>query len=339
MRIKKLLIATLAVSSLNAVDSFASDQVRVVGSSTVYPFTTVVSEEFGKGGVFKSPIVESTGTGGGFKLFCAGIGDGFPDITNASRPIKESEKALCDQNGVKDYSEIKIGYDGIVIANNAKSPRLNLTKQQIFLAIARKVPANGKLVDNKYKTWNEIDKSLPATKIEFYGRPPTSGTRDAFTDMVMDEACEKIPEFASEYADKDARKKACGLLREDGVYIETGDNNNLIVQKLLSNPDAVGMFGYSFLEENESKIHGSTISGVEPTFDTISSGKYSISRPLYIYVKNANLSSTKGLKEFVREYVSDKSLSSAGYLSFKGLVPLKAEELKQEQSKVAAKLK
>jgi phosphate transport system substrate-binding protein len=339
MQIKNLLVATIALSLLYSYNSFASDQIRVVGSSTVYPFTTVVSEEFGKAGAFKSPIVESTGTGGGFKLFCAGIGDGFPDITNASRPIKDSEKALCQQNGVKDYSEIKFGYDGIVIANNAKSPRLNLTKQQIFLALARKVPVNGKLVDNKYKTWNEIDKSLPAKKIEFYGRPPTSGTRDAFAEMVMDEACEKIPEFASEFADREARKKACGLLREDGAYIETGDNNNLIVQKLLSNPDAVGMFGYSFLEQNENKIHGSTISDVEPTFDTISSGKYSISRPLYIYVKNANFITTKGLKEFVKEYVSDKSLSSTGYLSFKGLVPLKPEELKQEQSKVAEKMK
>lgn len=319
--------------------SYASDQIRVVGSSTVYPFTTVVAEEFGKAGVFKSPIVESTGTGGGFKLFCAGVGDAFPDIVDASRAIKDSEKALCDQNGVKSITEIKIGYDGIVLANKAKSVRLNLTKQQIFLSLARKVPVDGKLVDNKYKTWNEIDKSLPAKKIEVYGPPPTSGTRDAFAEMVLDEACEKLPEFAAQFTDKDERRKNCQLIREDGAYIEVGENDNLIVQKLANNPDALGIFGYSFLEENENQIQGSIVGGVEPTFDNISSGAYSISRPLYIYVKNANFSSTKGLREFIKEFASDKALGSTGYLSFKGLVPMKPEELKHIQAKVAEKTK
>jgi len=312
--------------------------VRVVGSSTVYPFTTVVAEEFGKSG-FKSPIVESTGTGGGFKLFCGGVGENFADVANASRAIKDSEKELCAKNGVTDITEIKIGYDGIVLANKAKSVRFNVTKQQIFLALARKVPVNGKLVDNKYKSWNEIDKSLPAKKIEVYGPPPTSGTRDAFAEMVMDEACEKIPEFASAYTDKDERRKNCQLIREDGVFIEAGENDNLIVQKLINNPDALGIFGYSFLEENENQIQGSLIAGVEPGFDTISSGKYSIARPLYIYVKNANMAVTKGLAEFVKEYVSDKALGATGYLSFKGLVPMKPEELKQIQDKVAEKVK
>jgi phosphate transport system substrate-binding protein len=339
MRLKKILIATCAISALYAADSFASDQIRVVGSATVYPFTTVVAEEFGKSGGFKAPIVESTGTGGGFKLFCAGVGDGFPDVTNASRAIKDSEKKLCEQNGVKSYTELKVGYDGIVIANNAKAARFNLTKQQLFLAIARQVPSGGKLVDNKYKMWNEIDKSLPARKIEFYGRPPTSGTRDAFVEMVMDEVCEKMPEFVAAYKEADARKKACGLLREDGVYIEASDNNNLIVQKLINNPDAVGMFGYSFMEENAGKISGSIVDGVEPTFDNIASGKYSISRPLYVYVKDANFASTKGLREFVKEYASDKALGAVGYLSAKGLVPMKPEELKKQQTEVAAKIK
>ena len=328
----------VCASVLFATSSYAGDQVRIVGSSTVYPFTTVVAEEFGKSG-FKSPIVESTGTGGGFKLFCSGVGEEFPDAADASRAIKDSEKELCANNGVKDITEIKIGYDGIILANKSKSIRYNLTKQQVFLALARKVPENGKLVDNKYKTWNQIDKALPAKKIEVYGPPPTSGTRDAFVEMIMDEACEKIPEFASVYKNKNELRKNCQLLREDGAYIEAGENDNLIVQKLTNNPDAMGIFGYSYLEENENHIQGSLINGEEPTFDNISNGKYQVSRPLYIYIKDAHFKVTKGLPEFVKEYISDKALGSTGYLSFKGLVPMKPEELKQMQDKVSAKLK
>lgn len=335
----KTSVVVFFVGIFLAIGSYAGDQIRIVGSSTVYPFTTVVAEEFGKSGTFKSPIVESTGTGGGLKLFCAGVGDDFADIVNASRAIKDSEKELCAQHGVKGITEMKIGYDGIVIANKAKSVRFNLTKQQLFLALARKVPLEGKLVENKYKSWNEIDKSLPAKKIEVYGPPPTSGTRDAFVEMVMDEACEKLPVFATQYADKDERRKNCQLIREDGAYIEAGENDNLIVQKLANNPNALGIFGYSFLEENENHIQGSIIGGVEPTFDNISSGAYPIARPLYIYVKNANLSSTKGLREFVKEFTSDKALGSTGYLSFKGLVPMKAEELKRMQTKVLEEIK
>lgn len=334
-----IIFLSLFTSLLFVTVANAADQIRIVGSSTVYPFTTVVAEEFGKSGNFRSPIVESTGTGGGFKLFCAGGGDEFPDMANASRAIKESETELCAQNGVKDITEIKIGYDGIVVANKAKSVRFNITKQQLFLALARKVPSAGKLVDNNYKSWNEIDKSLPAKKIEVYGPPPTSGTRDAFAEMVMDEACEKIQEFATIFPDKDVRRKNCQLIREDGAYIEAGENDNLIVQKLVNNPNALGIFGYSFLEENENQIQGSMISSVEPTFDNISSGKYSISRPLYVYLKDSHLKTTKGLKEFVKEFVSDKALSSTGYLSFRALVPMKPEELKQLQAKVADKLK
>lgn len=338
---KFIAIPALALSAyvFSISVSFAGDQIRIVGSSTVYPFTTVVAEEFGRSGNFKSPIVESTGTGGGFKLFCGGAGADFPDVANASRAIKDSEKELCAKNGVKDITEIKIGYDGIVIANKAKSLQYNLTKQQIFLALARKVPSGGKLVDNKYKTWNEIDKSLPAKKIEIYGPPPTSGTRDAFVEMVMDEACEKIQEFVTAYPDNNERKKNCQLIREDGAYIESGENDNLIVQKLINNPDALGIFGYSFLEENENQIHGSLIGGTEPSFDNISSGKYAISRPLYVYVKNANYGVTKGLSDFVKEYISDKALGATGYLSFKGLIPMKPEELKELQAKVSEKIK
>lgn len=336
---KTFVISALMLSGLVTNNSYAGEQIRVAGSSTVYPFTTVVAEAFGKAGKFKAPIVESTGTGGGFKLFCAGVGGDFPDVANASRAIKDSEKELCSKNGVKDITEIKIGFDGIVLANKVGSTKLNLTKQQVFLALARKIPVDGKLVDNTYKNWNEIDKSLPAKKIEVYGPPPTSGTRDAFVEMVLDEACEALPEFTAAFADKESRKKSCQLIREDGAYIEAGENDNLIVQKLSSNPDAVGIFGYSFLEENTSQVQGASIGGVEPNFDNIASGKYPVSRPLYIYVKDANFATTKGLADFVKEYVSDKALSSTGYLSLKGLVPLKAEELKTLQATVAAKVK
>lgn len=336
---KTFIIPALVVAAVSASNSYAGEQIRVVGSSTVYPFTTVVAESFGKAGKFKAPIVESTGTGGGFKLFCAGVGGDFPDVQDASRAVKDSEKELCAKNGVKDMTEIKIGYDGIVFANKAGAAKFNLTKQQIFLALARKIPENGKLVDNKYKMWNEIDKALPAKKIEVYGPPPTSGTRDAFAEMVLDSACESIKEFETAYPDKDARKKSCQLIREDGAYIEAGENDNLIVQKLASNPDALGIFGYSYLEENKSQIQGSAVGGIEPSFENIASAQYPVSRPLYIYVKNANLATTKGLADFVKEYVSDKALGTNGYLSLKGLVPLKPEELKTVQATVAAKIK
>ncbi len=339
-KIIKLSAAAIVLTAMSTNSALAArEQIRIVGSSTVYPFTTIVAEEFGKKGAFKTPIVESTGTGGGMKLFCGGTGGDFPDIVDASRAIKDSEKELCIKNGVKDITEIKIGYDGIVVANKENSAKYNLTKQQIFLALARKVPVGGKLVDNKYTKWSEIDKSLPDKKIEVYGPPPTSGTRDAFVEMVLDEACEKIEDFVRTYPDKDERKKNCQLIREDGTYIEVGENDNLIVQKLTSNPDALGIFGYSFLEENENKIHGSSIAGVEPNFDNISSGKYQISRPLYIYLKNANLAEVKGLKEFVNEFISDNAISSTGYLSFKGLISMSAEELRNVQAKVKAKIK
>jgi phosphate transport system substrate-binding protein len=335
----KIALISLILSTISGHNSYAGDQIRVVGSSTVYPFTTVVAEEFGQSGKFKSPIVESTGTGGGFKLFCAGVGEEFTDMSDASRAIKDSEREMCAQNNVKEITEIKIGYDGIVIANNVKSEQFNLTKTQIFLALARKIPVNGKLVDNNYKNWSDIDKSLPETKIEVYGPPPTSGTRDAFVEMVMDVACEEIQEYISAYPDQKDRKKFCQLIREDGAYIEAGENDNLIVQKIESNPDAFGIFGYSFLEENSNRIQGSIINGVEPEFDNISSGEYSISRPLYVYVKNAHYNVTLGLKEFVKELVSNDALGPDGYLSFKGLVPMGSEEFKEQELRVMKAMK
>ena len=320
--------ATLATSTAFSGAAYARDQIRIVGSSTVYPFTTAVAEQFGKGSGGKTPVVESTGTGGGLKLFCAGVGADHPDVANASRTIKKGEFEDCQKNGVKDIVELKIGFDGIVIANAKGAPALALTTEQVFRALAKEVPgADGKLAANSTKTWKDIDASLPDAKIEVLGPPPTSGTRDAFLELVMEKGAEK---FESLKAMKDADKKdntknfekVWKAVREDGAWIDAGENDNLIVQKLEANPKAVGIFGYSFLEENTAKIKGAKVGGIDPTFETIASGKYPVSRPLFIYVKKQHIGVIPGLKEFVAEYVSSKSMGEEGYLSQKGLIPL-----------------
>lgn len=322
---RKILYTGVVVASVGC-NALASEQIRAVGSSTVYPFVTVAAEEFGRSGKFKTPIVESTGTGGGFKLFCEGAADETADIANASRAIKSSETELCAKNGVKDITEIKIGYDGIVIANLVGSNKFELTKAQVFQALAKEIAFGGKLVANTNKKWNDIDASFPDTNIEVYGPPPTSGTRDAFVELVMQKACVDLPEFKAAYADTKEREKACHAIREDGAYVEAGENDNLIVQKLTGNKDAVGIFGYSFLEENASTLQGHKIDGVEPTFENISSGTYPASRPLFVYVKDAHLKTTAGLKEFVQELISEKAIGQEGYLVEKGLIPLTAQE-------------
>ena len=320
--------ATLATSTAFSSAAYARDQIRIVGSSTVYPFTTAVAEQFGKGSGGKTPVVESTGTGGGLKLFCAGVGADHPDVANASRTIKKGEFEDCQKNGVKDIVELKIGFDGIVIANAKGAPALALTTEQVFRALAKEVPgADGKLAANSTKTWKDIDASLPDAKIEVLGPPPTSGTRDAFLELVMEKGAEK---FESLKAMKDADKKdntknfekVWKAVREDGAWIDAGENDNLIVQKLEANTKAVGIFGYSFLEENTAKIKGAKVGGIDPTFETIASGKYPVSRPLFIYVKKQHIGVIPGLKEFVAEYVSSKSMGEEGYLSQKGLIPL-----------------
>lgn len=308
----------------------ARDYISIVGSSTVYPFTTAVAEQFGKANAdFKTPKVESTGTGGGFKLFCGGVGVEFPDLSNASRAIKKSEIETCAKNGVKEVVEIKIGFDGIVVASSKKNEPMPLTTKDLWLALAKQVPepGTGKLVANPFKTWKEVNPELPAKKIEVLGPPPTSGTRDAFVELVMDIGCE---EFAAVKAlDKKEAKAVCQTIREDGAYIEAGENDNLIVNKLVANPNALGIFGYSFLEENLDKIQGEPINGVEPEFDNIASGKYPVSRPLFVYVKKAHVGVIPGIKEFVDEYVSDKAMGDEGYLANKGLIPLPADQRKQ----------
>ncbi len=317
-------LATVALSTAAS----ARDQIRVVGSSTVYPFTTAVAEEFGRSGAGPTPVVESTGTGGGFKLFCGGVGADHPDVSNASRAIKKSEFEDCAKNGVTDVVELKIGFDGIVIANSKSGPTLKLTRTQIFLALAKEVPgADGKLVANPNKTWKDVDASLPAEKIEVLGPPPTSGTRDAFLELFMDTGAKGIPAMAElAKADAKAFEKVWKSIREDGAYIDAGENDNLIVQKLEANPLAVGIFGYSFLEENMSKIQGAEVDGIVPTFEAIAAGSYKGSRPLFVYFKKQHMDTIPGLKAFLEEYASEKALGDDGYLSTKGLVPLPADE-------------
>jgi phosphate transport system substrate-binding protein len=270
------------------------NHIHIVGSSTVYPFTSVIAEEFGRSSEFKTPIVEATGTGGGFKLFCSGVGHNYPDFSNASRKIENSEIKKCAEQGVKEIVEIKIGYDGIVLSNSSKGRKYSLTKKQIFLALAAKVPSKttGKLVENPYQKWSDVDESLPAIEIAIYGPPTTSGTRDAFVELVMEDVCMSMKEFSESYPDAKIRKKKCHVIRSDGRFIEAGENDNLIVQKLKNDNDALGIFGFSFLEENRDVIQSSEINKVPPSFENIVSGSYPVSRPLFIYFKKEHLDLT-----------------------------------------------
>lgn len=328
-----LTVTLLVVISGMAHAAAARDYISIVGSSTVYPFSTVVAEQFGKTSQFKAPKVESTGTGGGFKLFCSGVGVQHPDISNASRRIKASEFATCQENGVKDIVEVKIGYDGIAIAHSTQAPPMALTLKEIFLALAKQVPdpdGAEKLVPNPYTSWNQINPQLPADKIEVLGPPPTSGTRDAFVELAMEGGCKSFPWIkALKDKDKDAYKNICHSIREDGAYVEAGENDNLIVQKLAANPKALGIFGFSFLDQNTDKVSGIKVEGVAPEFEAIASGQYSISRPLYIYVKKAHVGVIPGINEFLEEFSSEKAWGPEGYLSDKGLIPMPDAERKQ----------
>nr|VFJ49580.1 MAG: phosphate transport system substrate-binding protein [Candidatus Kentron sp. FM]VFJ49884.1 MAG: phosphate transport system substrate-binding protein [Candidatus Kentron sp. FM]VFK21825.1 MAG: phosphate transport system substrate-binding protein [Candidatus Kentron sp. FM] len=361
--IKRTVIGAILAASIIGGTASARDYISVVGSSTVYPFATVVAEQFGKTTSFNTPKIESTGSGGGLKLFCAGVGIKHPDITNASRRIKASEVESCAQNGVMEIIEVKIGYDGIVIANAKKAPPLALTREQIFMALAKQVPdpKTGKLIDNPHKTWKDIDPALPALKIEVLGPPPTSGTRDAFAELALGggakafpllkklrglgadepaaikETMDKLGIARSVYDEMEKKKgtapkgkqlfKAIAhAVREDGIFVETGENDNLIVQKLDANPSAFGIFGYSFLEQNADKVRGARIDGVEPTFENISSVEYPVSRALFFYVKKAHVDNIPGMKEYLAEFTSEKAWGEEGYLTDKGMIPMPEEE-------------
>lgn len=326
---KKLLI-TATIAATFVATAAERDTINIVGSSTVFPFATVVAENFGQSTAFKTPKIESTGSGGGMKLFCAGMGVDTPDITNASRRIKKKEFASCNQNGVTDITEVLIGFDGIAIANSKQAPQFQLTRQQLFNALAKEVPAQDgseKLIPNPYQLWSDVDKSLPSTKIEVLGPPPTSGTRDAFAELVLEGGCKQYDWIkAIKKQDKKQYKKICHTIREDGAYIEAGENDNLIVQKLEANPNALGIFGYSFLEQNTDKVQGSVIEGLSPTFETIASGEYKVSRPLYFYIKNAHVGKIPGIKEYAELFVSEDAVGEDGFLLDKGLIPLAEEQ-------------
>lgn len=364
-------IAVLAIlGCLNATQAASREVVSIVGSSTVYPFATVVAERFGRATNFKSPKIESTGTGGGMKLFCSGVGAGTPDITNASRRIKQSEFDDCQANGVTEVVEVLVGYDGIAIANSIKAAQLEISLKDLYMALAKDVPGpDGKLISNPNQTWKDVNPALPAIKIEVLGPPPTSGTRDAFAELALGGGAKSIPALAhlsslgADQADEikaamaelgmpvqvyDALATRNGkppkgedvfvtvayAVREDGAYIEAGENDNLIVQKLDANPDAVGVFGFSFLDENGDKVQGFSVDGIVPSFDTIASGEYPVSRPIYFYIKGAHVGKIPGIQEYAMEFTSDKALGEYGYLAEKGLIPLSEEALKQVQADV-----
>ena len=333
MKIKGPIVAgVLATATIMSSAAHANrDYISIVGSSTVYPFATVVAEQFGRTTQFKTPKIESTGSGGGLKLFCSGVGVDHPDITNASRAIKKSEQEKCAANGIKDVIEVKIGYDGIVLANSKKADQMQLTRKDVFMALAKEVPGkDGKLMANPYKTWKDVNPSLPAVAIEVLGPPPTSGTRDAFVELAMEGGAKKFESLAAlRKEDKKDFQKIAHTLREDGAYVEAGENDNLIVQKLQANPNALGIFGFSFLDQNSDVVQGSMVDGEAPTFDNIAEGKYPVSRPLFFYVKKAHVGTIPGIAEYLSEFTSEKAWGPEGYLADKGMIPMPDAERKQ----------
>jgi phosphate transport system substrate-binding protein len=318
---KKLVFAAVALGLIVAPALAARDTIRIVGSSTVYPFTTIVAEQFGKKTDLPTPIVESTGTGGGIKMFCEGAGEDTPDAVNASRAIKESELETCKANGVT-VTELKIGYDAIVVAMAKEHADMALTTEQIYKALAKYIIVEGEFVENPVKTWSDLDPSLPNEKIEVLGPPPTSGTRDSFVELVIEKECKAAIKTAELTLTEADEKAYCKSVREDGAYVEAGENDNLIVQKLQANPAALGIFGFSFLEENASTLKGATINGVVPEYDTIKQGDYAISRPLFVYFKNEHFELVPDLKKFMEEYQSGDAIGEDGYLVEKGLISL-----------------
>lgn len=338
---KKLTYAAALCAGLSAIAigtnaGYARDQITIVGSSTVFPFATTVAERFGKNTDFKTPVVESTGSGGGLKLFCAGVGEGHPDITNASRRIKMSEVEKCASNGIDEIVEVKIGYDGIVLANSRKSDAYELSLKDVFLALAKDVPdGEGKTKPNPYVNWSDVNPDLPNVKIEVLGPPPTSGTRDAFVELAMEGGCKQFDWVkALKKSDKNSYKALCHTIREDGAFVEAGENDNLIVKKLDANPNALGIFGFSFLDQNSDVVQGSVINGEAPEFELIADGSYPVSRSLFFYVKKAHIGVIPGIEEFLAEFTGDAATGEDGYLAEKGLIPMSDEEAAEWKTKV-----
>ena len=323
--LNKILGLVIIITFMSA--AHARDQINIVGSSTVYPFAIVVAEKFGKTTDFKTPKIESTGSGGGLKLFCAGVGAQHPDFTNSSRAIKKNEIKRCRENNVGEITEVKVGYDGIVMANSKDASPFSISTMDIYLALAAEIPnpdGSETFIKNPHVTWHDVNSKLPKTKIEVLGPPPTSGTRDAFAELALEKGgCEKIKWLKTlKKKDKKTYKAKCHTVREDGPFIEAGENDNLMVQKLVSNPNALAIFGFSFLDQNADKIQGTIIDNIFPEFENISSGDYPISRPLFFYAKNAHLKIIPGMKEFVEMFLSDAASGEEGYLLDKGLIPM-----------------
>ena len=315
------------------------DYIRIVGSSTVFPFASEVVERFGDMNDFKMPVIESTGSGGGLKLFCGGVGIAYPDITNASRRIKASEIRRCAENGVNDIIEVQIGFDGIVIANAKSAEPVSFEPKHLFLALAKNIPFNGQIIPNPHKRWRDIDPSLPVHPIEVLGPPPTSGTRDAFVEIAMENGAQQI-DFMAELrkSDKKAFQRIAHTLREDGVWVNSGENDSLIVNKLLANPTAFGVFGFSFLDANTDKIQGNKVNDVAPDFERIADYSYPIARSLYFYVKKAHIDVIPGIEEYVGEFIDEKTFGTEGYLTDLGLVPTsQAQRIETRQAVKARK--
>ena len=327
-----------AASTAAAPAAGMRDQIKIVGSSTVYPFSATVAENFGRSTSFPTPIVESTGSGGGLKLFCTGIGENYPDITNASRRIKASEVERCAENGIDEIVEVKVGFDGIVLANSRKADRMEVSLRDVYLALARDVPdGNGGFKPNEAELWSDVNPALPARRIEVMGPPPTSGTRDAFVELAMEGGCSTFDSLkALKSSDKDSYKARCHTMREDEAFIEMGENDNLIVNKLNANPEALGIFGFSFLDQNAESVQGSIVDGVEPTFDNIADGSYPVSRSLYFYVKKDHIGVVPGIEEFLAEFQSPRAAGPDGYLAEKGLIPMQPAEQARWKASVSA---
>jgi phosphate transport system substrate-binding protein len=316
-------LALTGILAASGAQAQTRDQVRIVGSSTVFPFSQAAAEEYAKKSGKRAPVVESTGTGGGMKIFCGGIGPSHADITGASRAMTASEYKDCVKNGVTDLTEVQIGFDGIAFAASKSAESMKLTTRHLFAALASEVEVDGKIVANPFKTWNQIDKALPNIPITVFGPPPTSGTRDAWVELVMHNGCNDYPAIkALRSSDRKRWDVVCSRMRQDGPFIEAGENDNLIVQRLGSDKNAYGIFGFSFLHENMDKLQGISVNGVSPDIETIASGKYPVSRPIFFYVKNAHRKVIPGLQDFVAEYVSTQAMGKGGYLTERGLIPL-----------------
>jgi phosphate transport system substrate-binding protein len=310
----------------------ARDRVRVVGSSTLFPFASRVAEAFGSTGRWPTPVVESVGTGGGFQLFCAGVGDATPDVTDASRPMTGAEIADCNRHGVGEVVGIRVGLDGMLLVNAKNAPAFALTREQLYLAVARRVARNGQLVLNPFRRWREISPQLPDLPIRIYGPAPNHGTRDAFVALAIAPACERVPEVRALSAAE--RQVACQALREDGAWIDISADYAVLLRRLLADPQALGVLGFSYLDNNRDKLKASRIEGIDPTPESISAWTYPLARPLFIYVKRAHIGRIIGLLEFVQEFVSDRATGPRGYLVDQGLMPLPEAQMKAERAKV-----